>query len=318
MIKPQKPSEIDFSKLFHSKLKVKKAEKGRPESKQVRITYDKQEMRIRTPLAIVPFGVTLPMEDKEGNSSKFKKYSFEINIDDKCEEFRQAMNTLDRKNIDYIYSQADEWWEKGKYTNASEIEKHVYQKLIKKDKKGEYADRFKMKLPFRDGVPDFKVFDENNKAVLFPSKQLADSSEHPEQVWFPWAKKRMQIEAIVECEGLWVVSEKIYCTFKVLQIRFKSPAQLADNGFLEEDETAVVERPVTSRRGDDDLLAIEDSDEEEIVNGIVIEEDTKAVEELPEEELVEDDVEDDVEVREEEEEEEIVSKKGKKPTKRRG
>ena len=47
-IKPLKPAEINFAKLNHSKLKVKKAEPGRPESKQVRITYDKQELKIRT------------------------------------------------------------------------------------------------------------------------------------------------------------------------------------------------------------------------------------------------------------------------------
>jgi len=298
MIKPQKPNEIDFTKLSHSKLKIKKAEKGRPESKQVRITYDKQELRVRTPLAVVPFGVTLPMDDKDGNTSKVKKYSFEINVDDKVEEFRNAMNTLDRKNIEYIFSQADEWWEKGKYTSASEIEKHVYQKLIKKDKKGEYADRFKMKLPFRDGVPDFKVFNEKNEPVPFPSKKLADESEHPEKVWFPWATKRMQLEAIIECEGLWVVNEKIYCTFKVLQVRFKSPAQLAENGFIEDDEP-VIERPVESRREDDDLK-VEDSDVED-------EQMIKEPEIMEESEVVEE---------EESAETEVVGKK-KKSTKRR-
>ena len=103
-----------------------------------------------------------------------------------------------------------------------------------------------MKLPFRDGVPDFKVFDENNKEVPFPNKRDVEGAEHPELIWFPWAKKRMQLEAIIECEGLCVVNEKIYCTWKVLQVRFKSPAQLADNGFLDDDE--IIERPVKSGR----------------------------------------------------------------------
>ena len=73
-------------------------------------------------MAVVPFGVTLPMEDPKAPPSKFKKYSFEINVDEKLEDFRNAMIALDKKNTEYIFSQADEWWEKGKYTSVTEIE----------------------------------------------------------------------------------------------------------------------------------------------------------------------------------------------------
>ena len=238
--KPLKPVAINIDKVGHDKLKTKKYKNGQ-ESKQARMTYDKVEFRIQTPLAEVPFGLTKGEElDKDGNpvknSTKPIKYSLDFNVAGppagsvELEEFSKVMKTLDTKTVNYIVSQSQEWW--GKKGTAENIAEYVYSSVIKQDKKGEYPDRFKIKLPLFEGKPRFKVYDEHNKLVDWvKSEEGPDGKEVVTLEWEKWAQPHMKIEAIIECEGLWEVNKKVFCTFKALQIRVHPPETLPDCAF---------------------------------------------------------------------------------------
>lgn len=261
--KPLKPASIDLTKIAHDKLKVKKYKNGQ-ESKQVRMTYDKTEFRIQTPIAKVPFGLTVGEElDNEGkpikDSKKPKKYSLDFNIGGtpQLEEFKEIMKKLDHKNIEHIVSQSQEWW--GKKFTTEMITELCYGSLIKADKKGDYPDRFKVKLPFFEGVPRFKVYDEHNKIVEWCK---IEEGKAPVIDW-SWAKNHMQIEAIIECEGLWEVNKKVYCTFKALQIRVRQPEELPECAF--DDIPAVVDE-LNNLNVDSNSIKVvdEDVDDEEV------------------------------------------------------
>jgi hypothetical protein len=258
MSKPLKPGQIDVSKIAHDKLKLKKYKNGQ-ESKQVRMTYDKKEFRIQTPLAKVPFGLTTGEElDNEGkpvkNSIKPKKYSLDLQFDagTKLGEFKEAMKNVDNLNIQHILGQSKEWW--GKQFTKDAVEDVCYGSLIKADKKGEYPDRFKIKLPFYDGAPRFKVYNNRNEEIQWCT---LEEGKPPVLDW-SWAQPYMQVEAIVECEGLWEVNKKVFCTFKAIQLRITPPEGLPDCAFVDDAAPASESMPKQ-----DDVKVEDDDDEEE-------------------------------------------------------
>lgn len=243
--KPMKPVDIDLSKINIDKLKVKKYQNGQ-ETKQCRITYDfgnsnKKEFYVLTPLATVPFGLTIAKENEGEAPRKFKKYSLDFNVSGtpELDEFRQLIEKFDNKNIDYILSQSAAWWGKsasGKPYSRDTIADACYGSMIKRtpEEKGDYPDRFKMKLPFYEGMPRFKVYDAQNKEIKWVKQSV--EGEPPELDW-SWAQQNMQIEAIMECEALWEVNKKVYCTFKAKQIRVYPPVTLQECAFGDPIET---------------------------------------------------------------------------------
>jgi len=223
-------------------------------------------------LAKVPFGLTRGEElDGEGkpvkNSTKPIKYSLDFNVDGtpQLDEFKQVMKKLDVKNIDHIFNKSQEWW--GKKFTLDTITDACYGSVVKADKKGEYPDRFKIKLPFYDGLPRFKVYDENNKLINWATAEEGK----PAVLDWSWAQPHMQIEAIIECEGLWEVNKKVFCTFKALQIRVRPPETLPECAFEEESVPYAVKVDVKEdakeatkeSTKDDEDLKVEDSEEEE-------------------------------------------------------
>ncbi len=216
------PGDIEVAKINIDKLKAKKYKSGQ-DAKQCKITYgiDRKPLIIRTPLATVPYGLsdgTFVGKDKETNEkepqSKFKKYSFEIIIvgSSELDTFRNKLNEVDHKNVEFIQSQSNEWWKKSMtYENVKDFS--YTSPLVKH--KDDYPDRFKVKLPFFNGIPQFKVYNENKTPVNWV-KQVKDG-EPPELDW-SWAQPNMRIRTIVEAECIWEVNKKTYCTFKASQI----------------------------------------------------------------------------------------------------
>ena len=285
--KPMKPSAVEVSKVVNDKMKTKKYQNGQ-EARNAKMWYSdkKLEFRIQTPLAKVPFGLTIGTKDekKEGKKEKYmkgrgpkwsivsgEKYSFDFNVDGtpELEEFKKLVQEMDEKNIKYIHSQSEEWWKK-KMSEES-IRDMGYGSMIKEDKEGEYPDRFKLKLPFYEGKPLFKLYDENNKKIDWVSHE---EGKDPVLDW-SWAQRGMHIEAIMECEGLWEVNKKVYCTWKALQIRFIPTEDLDECAFddsgngpaaAEDDEvdSAVASKTKAKPKAkDEDDTKVEDDDAEE-------------------------------------------------------
>jgi hypothetical protein len=227
------PAEIDVNKILISKLKTKKYESGQ-ETKQCRVTYDHKtgidDLAVRVPRATVPFGLTLAKEKEGETPLKYKKYSLEFNISGSPEmdEFGKFVDDFDNKNIDFILKESLTWWKKS-YSRDT-IADACYGSMKKRtpEEKGDYPDRFKMKLPFNKGLPDFKVYDKFNKPIKWVKK--GKNGEPPELDW-SWIQPKMQIDAIMECEALWEVNKKVYCTFKAVQIRVHPRSSIPDCDF---------------------------------------------------------------------------------------
>jgi hypothetical protein len=136
-----------------------------------------------------------------------------------------------------------------------------------------------MKLPFYNGEPRFKVYDQNNKKILIGTSTHGDKEGDFEDNAKNWAQPGMQIEAVMELEALWEVNKNVYCTAKAVQIRVHPPASLPECAF--DDPVSVVPSTVVSvsaaKNEDDDdddeaaaevteavsKIKVEDDDEEE-------------------------------------------------------
>jgi len=226
--KPLKAVEIDIKLINHEQRRTRKSKTGQ-ETKQCKMTYNKKTFRFITPKAKAPFGRTIGIKD-EKNTSPYDKYSIEINLEgsEEIEQFKLKLEALNHSNVDFTVDSSKEWW--GKTMSKDTVEDAVYGSLIKVDKKGEYPDRFKIKLPFASGEPLFKVFDENKQKINF-WKTVDGKTE----VDWSWAKQQMFVEAVVECEGLYIVDKKVYCVFKAMQLKVYPPDSLEDYAFGDDD-----------------------------------------------------------------------------------
>jgi len=279
-MKPMKPVALDLSKLAHDKLKIKKYQASGNETKKVGMTYDKVALKIQTPLAEVPFGLTISEETEPdpanprkkrpvANSKKPKKYSLDCQFDKispELNELKKVMQIMDEKNINYIASQSAEWWPqdcKGGKLMTPEMVSVLYDSIIKVDNKGEYPERFRIKLPLFEGVPQFKVYDQHNKLIEWCK---IEEGKKPELDW-SWAQKHMKVDAIIECEGLVILeSKKVYCTFKVVQLRVRPSDALEECAF---DDTPLTDLTITektkekTKETEKDDLKVEDEEEDE-------------------------------------------------------
>lgn len=292
MSKILRPVDIDVSKIHIDKLKEKKNPSG--VTKQCKISYDydgsgvKKPLTVRVPLTTVPFGLTIGPKVKEGEPEpKFKKYSLDFNVVGTADldGFRKKMEQIDNKNIDFVLSQAATWWGKtpsGKPWSRDTVQDSCYGSMIKKtpEEKGDYPERFRMKLPFYNGQPRFKVYDQNNKKIDIGTTSHGDKEGDFEEIAKNWAQQGMQIDAIMEFESLWEVNKKVYCTAKAVQIRVHPPESLPECAFDDPassaDKTSAPKKPVAS---------VKEEEEEEVadaVSKIKVEDDDEEAEEVEE------------------------------------
>lgn len=273
--KPPKPSEIDISKVLYEKLKVIKPKDGGQETKQVKISYNRSKFIFSTPKMRVKYGHSQDLESKKKEGAT-KKFTLDCDIDLENPEHKQLkemIEKLDNKNIDHCVERSEEWF-KQKKSKAGFMD-GLYGSGIKQ-KEGEM--KFRLKLPFSNGVPTFSVYDQFNKEINWYDKRVSS----PELNWNAWSQKEMYVESICECDCLWVVNTNVYCSFKVIQLRVTPPATIRGCGFDEPTEC------------DDDLKV--DEDYEKVEKSEVEKPEVKKQEATVEPEQVDEELEDGVEV----------------------
>ncbi len=292
-VKKVQLADLDLTQVKHHPLKVKKYDNGQ-ESKSCAVTYqDGNKIIFQLPKSKVPFGLTVgKMDDNDKKlveeGKKWPKYSLEVNIDG---DEREKVLDFDDLNSAFIAEHvAKEYWKKN-LTPDQVIEHDYYGSMVKANnpEKGDFPDRFKVKLPFSRGKPLFKVYDSNNQKINLFS--VVDGK--PVMDW-SWTQQQMQAEIISEIECIWEVNKKCYCTCRALQIRVHPPDALPECDF-DDDGDGVT--------GDDEA---EESDEVAEVTEQVAKLEVEVEVEDEVEVEVEDEVEDEVEIEAEDEDEDLA------------
>ncbi len=254
---------IDISKVSHDKLK--KRDSG---AKSVRIMYDNNVFRVQIDRARIPFGVSVYPNPKESTSTEPKKYSLEVSLggSDSLNYFHQMLEEIDDMNVKYCATNSKAWW--GKAMSAEVMkEAENYKSHLKPDTKGENPSRLKLKLPFYDNRPLFKVFNMDKKEINIATK----NAEGGWDVDWGWARNGMEVKVIAECEGLWVINKNIYCTWKAVQIQVMDKgSDIRNFAFIDDEETTA--KPITKPPT---KTFVEDEEEEEEYEEeeVVVEED---------------------------------------------
>lgn len=188
-------------------------------SKSCKVFYKygtgKSPLMIRTPIANVPYGVSI------NDTNDIIKYSFEIDVSgsEDLDEFKKKMKELDDLNVNYIIEHSDGvdglFGKSNKKMTEEDVRTFSYTSVIKVSENENYSDRMKLKLPFFKGIPNFTVYDQDNNKIELYTKNEDGSIE----LNWEWAGPRMKLEAIIECDALWIIDKKVYCTFKIIQLK---------------------------------------------------------------------------------------------------
>jgi hypothetical protein len=226
--------DLDINKVTHDKLK--KRDTG---AKSIAIKYDNDYFRVQIKKVRVPYGVSVYPNEKNAakdvSPTEPKKYSLEVSLggSETMDKFREVLEDIDELNLSYCSANSKAWW--GKAMSAEVMkEAETYKSHVKPDNKGENPPRLKLKLPFYDNKPAFKVFGVDKKEINIVTKD--ETGEYVTN--WDWARSGMEIKVIAECEGLWVINKNIYCTWKAVQIQVldKGVDMRRSFAFIEDDE----------------------------------------------------------------------------------
>lgn len=249
------PSKFDINKLTFEVLKpiaANKNDSNGTDKKQIYMKYAGDTLRFQTPIAITPFGISRPYGDNTGE----KEWIIDMDIDKintsgiegaehlpensvlekRLAEFKAVLRQIDDKCCEHISKIFKDLWPSKKVKSKEGVQEDVYESLVKVNKhpeKGEYPDKFRAKFsrPYigKDNKKSFTIFDSHGKEINWYNNECQVPTEAS------FNNKRMMVQAIVQCSGMWIINEKVYCSFKVLQLRTWKPSTVAGFGFVLED-----------------------------------------------------------------------------------
>lgn len=219
------------------------------------INYDGKPLILQTPKMNMPWA----MGKFDGD---IPKYSLDLSFkgmdnNPTLENFYKAFSMLDEKLVNDGVSNSMSWFKKK--NQSKDVCKALYATQIKvsKDKNGEpdgkYPPTMKVKVPWKDGTFQCDAYDYNKKLI---EEDLSNV-----------LVKGTQVQALIQCVGMWFAGGKYGCSWKVVQMKVTPPAGIHGYSFIDdsEDDTGDT-KGENNDAGDDDDLVDEDqlvSDEDE-------------------------------------------------------
>ena len=160
---------------------------------------------------------------------EYPKHTIELSFRDmddcsKVSGFHKNMEAIDKMLVDGGVKNSMAWFKKRK-TNKDVISA-LFNPIIKKSKDketgeydGKYPDTIRIKLPFRDGKPNFEMshLDTNDTLTTDPKDLFV---------------KGARVQAIIRCGGVWIIGGKFGCTWSVEKIRVDAPKSIKDYSFI--------------------------------------------------------------------------------------
>merc|ERR1711934_1151325 len=216
------------------------------------LNYDGKPLILQTPKMSMPWG----MGKYDGDVPKFSlDLSFKgMDNSDSLQTFYKALNGLDEKLVEDGAKNSLSWFKKKK--QAREVCKALYANQIKvsKDKNGEpdgkYPPTMKVKIPWRDGSFQCDAYDSNKKLIEDDLSNVL--------------VKGTQVQALIQCVGMWFAGGKYGCSWKVVQMKVTPPQGIHGYSFLDDSDDEGVTEANDGGSDDEDLVDEElVSDEDE-------------------------------------------------------
>ena len=162
--------------------------------KNVYVSYKTGSLYLQTPIARAPFG----LGDYNG-----EKFSINISMSDPV--FLEKIKELDSKIIDEAYAKSKSWF-KQTFTTRDAVAS-LYKSPISYPADSKYDPTFRFNVPFRDN--EFKCV-----AYTKP----VDGEVTPMEISKETVFKGANVQAILQCSGIWIAGASFGCSFKLSQL----------------------------------------------------------------------------------------------------
>jgi hypothetical protein len=253
---PQKPQNVDFSKVTFSG--VKSLPSG---AKIIYLNYDGASLFVQTPEMTVPYdsGTYYPDNDSSG------KYAVKVSMDGfqsdgPMKNFHDMLQSMDQKIMDSGMENSLAWFKKKSL--SADIAKELYNNMIKVsvdsetgEPNGKWAPTFAFKVVKRDGKVQCDCYDADKNELALSGDGAVDLES--------MFKKGTKVKMILKCNGLWIASGKFGCTWRAEQIKINSPIEYSGYAFDDDDEeeSNVVSQSVEVEQSDNFVESEEESDD---------------------------------------------------------
>jgi hypothetical protein len=211
--------------------------------KAVYINYDSNLFYMQTPVMSMPY-------DMSCYDGDYKKYSInlafrDLDSDARIRGFHENITTLQEMIIKEANQESKSWF--GKKHKSVDVTSALCKDLLKKsidkgtgEPDGKYPDTINLKLPVRDGKPQFKITDFQDQPIENPDLETIFTKES-------------KVQAIVRCGGIWIVGVNFGCTWSVDQIRVESQSPSEGNkiSFIQDDSEGEEEEEVDDTSDED-------------------------------------------------------------------
>jgi hypothetical protein len=254
---PQKPHNVDFSKVSFSS--VKSLPSG---AKIIYLNYDGASLFVQTPEMTVPYdsGTYYPDNDSSG------KYAVKVSMDGfqsdgGMKKFHDMLQSMDKKIMESGMENSLAWFKKKSL--SEDIAKELYNDMIKVsvdsetgEPNGKWAPTFAFKVVKRDGKVQCDCYDADKNDLVLSGDGAVDLES--------MFKKGTKVKMILKCNGLWIASGKFGCTWRAEQIKINSPIEYSGYAFDDDDdeeESKVVPQSVEVEQPDNFVESDEESDD---------------------------------------------------------
>ena len=218
------------------------------------VNYEGKPLILQTPKMSMPWG----MGKYDGD---IPKYSVDLSFkgmdnNPSLEAFYNALKSLDDKLVDDGVSNSMAWFKKKK--QSKDVCKALYanQIQVSKDKNGEpdgqYPPTMKVKVPWRAGKFDCDAYDSNKKLIEDDLSNVL--------------VKGTQVQALIQCVGMWFAGGKYGCSWKVVQMKVTPPQGIHGYSFLDDSDDEGLAETNDGGSDDEDLVdeeLVSDEDEDE-------------------------------------------------------
>ena len=214
------PSDVDVSKITFAS--PKNLDTG---GKMIPVYHDGKPFIVQTPAMVSPYGMS-----KWPGDRGVDKYNLDLTLnpnDPQVAQFFELLKSIDEKLIEEGVANSLNWFKK---KQGKEIIEALYSPLVRysKDKEtGEISNKyhpiFRLNVPYRDGKFACEAY--NNKREQIDLAATIDKF------------KQANVQAIVQCSGIWIAGGKFGCNFKILQMKINSTkSSIKEYAFIDDED----------------------------------------------------------------------------------
>lgn len=198
-------------------------------AKLVYVNYNNSKFTVQTPW------MDMPWEMKAYTEDKYPKYSITTSFrgmdeNPDLQAFHDRLLELEEKIIDAGTDHSLAWFKKR--DQPRQVTQALFNSIVKVstdrdtgEPDGKYPPTMKLKVPFRDGKWQCRLFNANEDGESF---RINDGDDSVEDIFV----KNARVKCIIQCVGLWVAASSYMCQWKVVKAEVDVPQTQENHSFL--------------------------------------------------------------------------------------